>query len=316
MVLKDAIILPTQNPRYSDAERRQRVFDGEIFVFSPTPASLEFAAFTREIVEEAFGGVDPRYAQYEMPVEDYVAIVAPLKPRFIRHPRTKALITAVLAGIGCDLNETYVDVPRLRTVTSDGYLTAGVGYPFPPHRDTWYSAPMAQLNFWMPLYDLTEDSTMAIHPTYWDQPVRNSSRVYNYYEWNANGRANAAKQIKQDTRTMPQLEQEVAPQPRYLVDLPPGGFLLMSGAQLHSTVANTSGRTRYSVDFRTVNIEDLRRGHGAQNQDAECTGTALRDFLRGTDAAALPDEVIDTYDDGTGAAYGQLIYTPPEEPTH
>jgi hypothetical protein len=146
--------------------------------------------------------------------------------------------------------------------------------------------------------------------------VKNSSRVYNYYEWNANGRANAAKHIKQDTRKMPQLEQEVAPQPRDLVDLPPGGFVLFSGAQLHSTVSNTSGRTRYSVDFRTVNIDDLRHGHGALNRDAECTGTALRDFLRGTDAAALPDDVLKMYDDGTGAAYEHLVYTPPAEPTH
>lgn len=316
MVLKDTVDSTTYNPRYSDAERRRRAFNGQIFTFSPTPASLEFAAFARDMIEDAFGGRDPRYVQYEMPVEDYVAIVAPLKPRFIHHPRTRGLIATMLADIGCDLDKTYLDVPRLRTVTSDGYLTAGVGYPFPPHRDTWYSAPMAQLNFWMPLYDLTPDSTMAFHPTYWSQPVRNSSRVYNYYEWNANGRANAAKHIKQDTRRMPQLEQEVDPQPQHLVDLPPGGFVLFSAAMLHSTVTNTSGRTRYSVDFRTVNIDDLRNRQGALNLDAECTGTALRDFLRGTDAAALPDDVLKMYDDGTGAAYEHLVYTPPAEPTH
>jgi hypothetical protein len=316
MVLKHALDSISYDPRYSDTERRRKVFDGQIFMFSPTPASLEFAAFARGMVEDAFNGLDPRYAQYEMPVEDYVAIVAPLKPRFIHHPRTRGLIAAVLADIGCDLDETYLDVPRLRTVTSDGYLTAGVGYPFPPHRDTWFSAPMAQLNFWMPLYDLTDDSTMAFHPAYWDQPVRNSSRVYNYYEWIANGRANAAKHIKQDTRKQPQLEQEVALQPQSLVDLPPGGFVLFSAAQLHSTVPNTSGRTRYSVDFRTVHIEDLRQSQGAANLDSECSGTALRDFLRGTDGADLPADVIDLYDDGTGAEYGQLIYTPPADPTH
>src|SRR3954451_12624826 len=134
MVLKDAIDSTSFNPEYSDAERRQRVFEGQIFVFSPTPASLAFAAFAREMIEEAFGGRDPRYVQYEMPVEDYVAIVAPLKPRFIHHPSTRGLIAAVLADIGCDLEETYLDVPRMRSVTSDGYLTAGIGYPFPPHR--------------------------------------------------------------------------------------------------------------------------------------------------------------------------------------
>src|SRR4051812_47869255 len=234
MVLKDAIDNVSYDPWYSDAERRREIFEGQLFVFSPTPESLEFAAFAREMVEDAFGGLDPHYAQYEMPVEDYVAILAPLKPRFIHHPRTRGLIADLVAGIGCELDATYLDVPRLRAVTSDGYLTAGVGYAHPPHRDTWYSAPLSQLNFWMPLYDITDDSTMAFHPTYWDRPVRNSSREFNYYAWNATGRANAAQHIKQDTRRQPQLEQEVTPEPRYLVDLTPGGFVLFSGAQLHS----------------------------------------------------------------------------------
>ena len=307
MVLKDAIDT-TYNPRYSDAERRQEVFSGQIFTFSPTPASLEFAKFAREMIEDAFGSLDPRFAQYEMPVEDYVAIVAPLKPRFIHHPRTKGLMAAMLAGIGCDLAKTYLDVPRLRTVTSDGYLTAGVGYPFPPHRDTWYSAPLAQLNFWMPLYDLTEDSTMAFHPSYWDQPVKNSSRVYNYYEWNANGRANAAKHIKHDTRKMPQLEQEVQPQPRSLVDLPPGGFVLFSGAQLHETVPNEEDVARYSIDFRTVHYDDVVARRGAPNVDSRCTGTTMRDYLRASDLAHLPDDVVKLYDDGTEVRSSTLYF--------
>jgi hypothetical protein len=33
--------------------------------------------------------VDPRRAQFTMPVEKYVAFAAPLKPRFIHHPETK-----------------------------------------------------------------------------------------------------------------------------------------------------------------------------------------------------------------------------------
>jgi hypothetical protein len=316
MVLKEVIETARFDPAIPDDQRRADVYDGRIFAFAPTPASLALAAFARDMVEEAFEGRDPRRAQYEMPVEDYVAVIAPLKPRFIHHPRTRALLTAIFEGIGCDLERTYLDVPRLRAVTSDGYLTAGVGYAHPPHRDTWYSAPLAQLNFWMPLYDLTEDSTMAFYPAYWDRPVRNSSREFNYYAWNATGRANAAQHIRQDTRKQPQLEQPVSLVPQNLVDLPPGGFVLFSGAQLHATIPNTSGVTRYSVDFRAMNIDDLRHGRAAPNLDSDCSGTSLRDFLRGTDGAPLPADVIDMYDDGSAANYEQLVYAPPIEPTH
>ncbi len=49
-----------------------------------------------------------------------------------------------------------------------------------------------------------------------------------------------------------------------LVILPaPGEVLLFSGAQLHTSIPNTSGRARYSVDFRTVDVGDLLAGRGA-----------------------------------------------------
>ena len=34
--------------------------------------------------------------------------------------------------------------------------------------------------------------------------------------------------------------------------------------------------------------------------DEECTGTTMRDYLRGTDLGRIPDEIVALYDDGTG----------------
>ena len=90
-------------------------------------------------------------------------------------PGTKELIRDVVADIGCSLEDTYLDVPRLRLATSNGDLTAGVGYAFHPHRDTWYSAPMSQLNWWIPIYDFGPDAGMAFHPHYMDEPIKNGS---------------------------------------------------------------------------------------------------------------------------------------------
>src|SRR6185295_18161567 len=105
----------------------------------------------------------------------------------------------ILKDLHCDLESTYFDVPRLRTATSDNYLTTGIAYAFHPHRDTWYSAPLCQVNWWLPVYDLESDRSMAFHPTYWSRGVRNSSRTYNYAEWNRTSRFNAAQHVKQDT---------------------------------------------------------------------------------------------------------------------
>jgi len=157
----------------SEEARRRKLYDGQLFVFSPRPASIALCEFARGMIEGAFGAVDPRTAQYRMPVEEYVAIAAPLKPRFIHHPETKKLLRAVVEEYAGDLYKTYVDVPRLRMVTHGGYLTSGVGYAHHPHRDTWYSAPMCQLNWWLPVYEFQAESGMAFHPRYWDRAVKN-----------------------------------------------------------------------------------------------------------------------------------------------
>ena len=293
----------------SEEVRRQRLYAGDIFVFTPRPATLALVEHARAMVREALPGLDPLRAQHAMPVEDYVAIMAPLKPAFIHHPRTKELIRDLIQELGCTLEQTYLDVPRLRMVTSDGYLTAGIGYAHHPHRDTWYSAPQAQLNWWMPLWDIQAESALAFHPAWFERPIKNSSSEFNYYRWNSEGRKNAAQHIREDTRKQPRPLETIDLGPELRVVLKAGGIVLFSPVNLHSTVPNTTGLTRYSIDFRTVNLEDLLAGRGAPNVDSACTGTSLRDFLRGTDLSRMPEEVVRRYDTGAEAG-GVLVYAP------
>ncbi|MGN9845702.1 hypothetical protein ACTMTI_47030 [Nonomuraea sp. H19] len=284
------------NSRVSDDARRELLYQGEVFVYSASPAMTELVGFARELISEAFGGLDPETAQHEMPVEDFAKLLADLKPRFIHHPRCKELLPAVIAERGCDLDQTYFDVPRLRTSTSNDYLVSGISYAFHPHRDCWYSAPFCQVNWWIPVFDVVPENVMAFHPRYFDQPVRNSSRVYDYAEWNRTSRQNAAAHVRDDTRVQPKPEEPIELEPQVRVVPEAGGALMFSGAQLHSTVPNTSGRTRFSIDFRTVNIGDARARRGAPNVDAECTGTTLRDFVRCRDLAAMPEDLAQQYE--------------------
>jgi hypothetical protein len=280
-----------------DHARRRAVYDGALFLYSPRPSTLAFVAHAREMIEDAFGGLDPETAQHSMDVEDYAALLADLKPRFIHHPRSKECIHDVLVDLGADPEQTYFDVPRMRTSTSDDYLTSGIAYAFHAHRDTWYSAPQMQLNWWIPIYTVTEENVMAFHLEHWEHGVRNGSREYNYAEWNRTSRQEAAKHVRSDTRKQPKALGPVKFDPQIRPVVPAGGVILFSGAQLHSSVPNTSGRTRFSIDFRTVNVDDVEAGIGAPNIDSECTGTSLGDFLRVTDRSThLSAELIERYD--------------------
>lgn len=278
-----------------DDQRREMLYAGELFVFSPSPSSSGLCGLAREMAEEAFSPHDPPVAQDTMDVEDYAKILADLKPRFIHHPRCKELIPGMLAELGCDLERTYFDVPRLRTMAHGEYMKAGLAYQFHPHRDTWFSAPYSQLNWWLPVYEIESENSMAFHPRYFDTAVENSSEIYDYDVWTQTGRQQAAQQVKQETRKQPEALETLELDPQVRVVSPVGGALIFSAAHLHSTVPNTTSRTRFSIDFRTVNLDDLLERRGAPNVDAACAGTTLADFVRASDLEPLPEDVIESY---------------------
>jgi hypothetical protein len=308
--MSSALVL---DPAVDDEARRKLIYDGHIVVYSPRPSTLALCDFADELCRKAFAPLDPEFAQRELPLKRFAEILAELKPQFIHHPESKRLLGAILDDFGCDAEKTYFDLPRLRTSTAGGYLTSGIAYAFHPHRDTWYSAPPSQINWWLPVRAITPSNGLAFHTRYWNEGIKNGSRSYDYYRWIRESRRDAAKHIGVDTREQPhpeepvELESQIRPIPAR------GGLILFSAAQLHSSVPNSSDRTRLSIDFRTVHLDDVAGLRGARNVDSECTGTNLRDFLRRSDLARMSDEMAVLYDVEAVESGAALVYDPNQD---
>ena len=295
------------NSNISDDCRRQELYRGSIFTLSPGQGALKLCQLARELIEEAFPPLEPLRIHETLPAEQCAQLLADLKPKFIHHPKAKEYLSEMLRESGCDLEKTYFDVPRMRTAFPGDYLKSGIAYAFHPHRDTWYSAPFCQLNWWMPIFELNSENCMAIHPQYWGKPVKNGSNLYNYHKWILESRRTAAQHVKADTRVQPRPEEpvELDPQVRLICEV--GSAYLFSAAQLHSTVPNTSNLIRYSIDFRTVHLDDVQRRLGAPNVDSACSGTTIGDYIRGTDLTRLPKEAMALYLDGSEIQYAQAV---------
>ena len=76
----------------SDAERRERLYAGDIFIFSATVHSRALISLAQTMLERTFAPHDPRYLHEHMTPEEVAAILAKLKPQFIHHPECKKLI--------------------------------------------------------------------------------------------------------------------------------------------------------------------------------------------------------------------------------
>jgi hypothetical protein len=278
------------DPGGSAADLRQKLYDGNLVVLTRLQAVSDFVEHTRQQLAELFSPYDPEDAHEHFEPAEMAKILGAWKPSFIHSDTSKKLVCEIIQEAGLPAKETHYDLPKPRTSFPVGHLTTGVAFAFPWHRDAWYSAPAQQINWWLPIFPVREDNSMAFDPEKFDQEVPNDSANFDYYENNA-GRLTTATQVTRERQARPGARQHHARQE--LIVLPaPGEVLLFAGAQLHTSIPNTSGRARYSVDFRTVDVVDLEEGRGAPLVDARCTGTAIRDFRNVADESSFDEETV------------------------
>jgi hypothetical protein len=278
------------DPDLSGHELRSKIYGGNLVILTRLQAIAEFVEYTRGELTELFGPHDPEHVHEHIDPHEMARILGIWKPRFIHSDRSKELVRAIISEAGFLPEQTHYDLPKPRTSFPAGHLTTGVAFAFPWHRDVWYSAPAQQVNWWLPIFPVREDNAMSFDLASFIRAVPNSSDTFDYYENNAR-RLTTATQVTKERQARPGALDHRPGQE--LIVLPaPGEVLLFSGAQLHTSIPNTSGRARFSVDFRTVDVGDLMAGRGAPLADVHCTGTAIRDFVNVADESSLDEKTV------------------------
>jgi hypothetical protein len=296
------------DPHIHAEELRQRLYSGDLVMLTRLRSLEEFVGYMRTELTELFAPHDPEYVHEHIEPAEMAKILGVWKPRWIHAERSRELVRAIISEAGFEPEFTHYDVPKPRTSFPAGHLTTGIAFAFPWHRDVWYSAPAQQINWWLPVFPVRETNAMAFDLASFGRQVPNTSGDFDYYENNAR-RLNTAKSVGKESQARPGAvnhtpDLDVIPLPA------PGQVLLFSGAQLHTSIPNSSGLSRYSVDFRTVDVRDVSAGRGAPLVDAHCTGTAIRDFISVKDESAFDEELV-TSVFGAPPADAMLVFNAP-----
>ena len=278
------------DPPIPAQELRQRLYSGDLVILTRLRMLEQFVEYMRAELTELFAPHDPEHVHEHIEPAEMAKILGAWKPRWIHAERSRELVRAIIAEAGFEPEFTHYDVPKPRTSFPTGHLTTGIAFAFPWHRDVWYSAPAQQINWWLPVFPVRETNAMSFDLASFARQVPNTSGDFDYYENNAR-RRNTAKSVGNESQARPSAINhtpgvDVIPLPA------PGEVLLFSGAQLHTSIPNSSGLARYSVDFRTVDVRDLIAGQGAPLVDAHCTGTAIRDFISIKDESNFDEDLV------------------------
>ncbi len=268
--------LPTDN-----LIARQQLYAGTIYLLKPRQASLTLiGSVTEEVIKEL--GENYRLAHKIYDEAEYFERVGRLRKKIYTSESYHLLVNAVIDSTGFQLSEQVYDPARMRVVAHQGHLNPAASPIYHGHRDTWYSNPQSMITWWIPLHDVVAEETFDFYPDYFSRSVKNDSEIFDFGEWTSEGQANRIgwqNRKTGQTATYPSLLEE--PQGRHWpVVAKAGQLLLFSGQHLHRTRKNVTGKTRFSLDFRTVNLEDEANKLEAQNVDNRSTGSSIVQFVR------------------------------------
>lgn len=236
----------------------ETLFDGGLIVFDGLRPIARLVDRARAILTETFETEEPALAERELSAARFRRLAMQARELVATDAAVARHWWDALAVIGYRREATWLDRIRLRVVPSRSDIEHQRLQTVSPHRDTWGSGIMAQINWWLPLYPLVEGSTMLLWPDVFRHPIANNSG-----EWSFEAFRNGSEK---DYPLLPvACRHPVQPQTPVLIE--PGQLLGFSAAHLHAGVSDASGRTRFGVDTRSVWEPDRSAGRGAPNVD-------------------------------------------------
>ena len=265
-----------------EPSRSALIFRGDVIVFRSVDAVSALISKADGTIREIFAPHDPLIAERVLTPGAYAEKSEALIGTFAKDPAIRDLYRAALQAVGVDASLSFWDRLRLRIQPSGETHMSRRVLNLAPHRDSWGSNVMAQVNWWAPIYAVTRERTMVIYPAHWGRPIANTSADWDFEDLRA-------RRKRGDDRypLLPVATEQVDGTSAWPVVIDPGDLLCFSSAHLHASVTNTTGVTRFSTEVRTVNVEDLRAGRGAPNVDGAAPRQPLEWFHNLADGLSL-----------------------------
>ena len=240
------------------------LFDGALVVFQGLAPVKRLVHRARAILQDVFHTDDPPGAESRVGAREFRRMAMGARQVIASDQVVGWHWRDTLAAVGYRPASTWFDRMRLRIVPSRTDIDHRRLQTLPPHRDTWASGIMAQVNWWLPLYPLDPTNTLLLWPSKFRCPVENGSGEWDFDEFKLASGSYPLLPVARDrpggTGTPVVIE--------------PGDILGFSAAHLHAGTSDASGRTRFGIDSRTVWDADRRSGRGAPNVDGSA-GTEM-----------------------------------------
>ena len=265
--MSESYITPISSPPLTSSEIRQRVFDGDILSFSP-PSMQVLLSHVKGVICETFECDSPPDAYQQYNHEEFLQR-AETAQKIVNSEECKKLFGATLSDLGMPPQDLFWDTLGLRISppvrNQDDIKKRGFRSHVGVHRDTWGAGFQSQVNWWCPLYPLAAKRTMGFYPSYWHRPLSNSTADWSFKEFLKSRKEAKPGHAAQYPSAPAALAEPDEPAVPFMMKV--GSLACFSSAHLHGSITNASSLTRFSLELRTLHLNDLLNNLGAPNVD-------------------------------------------------
>ena len=265
--MSESYITPISSPPLTSSEIRQRVFDGDILSFSP-PSMQVLLSHVKGVIRETFECDSPPHAYQQYNHEEFLKR-AETAQKIVNGEACKKLFGATLSELGMPPQDLFWDTLGLRisppVQNEEDMKKRGFRSHVGVHRDTWGAGFQSQVNWWCPLYPLSAKRTMGFYPSYWHRPLSNSTADWSFKEFLKSRKEAKPGHAAKYPSAPAALAQPDEPAVPFMMKV--GSLACFSSAHLHGSITNSSSLTRFSLELRTLHLNDLLNNLGAPNVD-------------------------------------------------
>ncbi len=281
-------MLPTDKPFLSSIpgnnnETRDSIYRGDIYLSDSNDATTSLVKDVKDRIQKELGVEDIRKAHLELSDAEFFERMGNLRKLFYLDEKYHDHLRNVIASYGFNPNRTAFDPIRIRVILPGGHRNPKAAPVYFPHRDTWYAHPQSLIVGWIPLHDLSANETFEFFPDYFDQEVPNNSEIFDYADWIKDGPALKIGWQNKDSGLSAGYSKASAnhnPGRRIRFCCESGEALFFAGSHYHQTLEQDLGTIRYSLDFRLVNLDDVKLAKGSPNSDNRSKGDILSDYIQ------------------------------------
>ncbi len=236
---------------------KKSIFDGHIIIIKKSDEILKIIRIIEkyffEVFDQSISNLKSGKLKYDNQVNKFFLI---FQNKVKNSKVIKKQFSIFLNKISLLPSKTYIDMITLRFSPRKGRQPIGNLKPTKAHRDTWASNIFHQINFWIPMHNVSKNNSIFIVPSVFDKKVLNNSNSWNYTDYKK-------KKNNQSVPTTPVIFEK---SDKVMFQLKKGEVLCFSGHHLHGSKVGES--ERINIETRIVDKLDSEKYDIPKNIDS------------------------------------------------